>query len=156
MTQIPARAERIERQTRKLIEDAERAVALHDRDLTEFARQILAGRKERDRFFDPVLFSNPAWDILLNLYVMDAESKPVRVLESCAASVVPQGVALRWLGYLKQEEMVVETPDPGHPHHTLIHLSDQMRLTISSYLGSLVSLGLGPELAMPDIPRARG
>jgi hypothetical protein len=155
VTQIPARAERIERQTRKLIEDAERAAAMHNADLTEFARQLLAGRRQRDRYFDPMLFSNPAWDILLDLYVADAEGRPVNVLESCTASIVPQGVALRWLGYLKQEEMVIEMPDPAQPRHTLIRLSDQTRLTISSYLGSLVSLGLGPEPAMPDIPPIR-
>jgi hypothetical protein len=156
VTQIPARAERIERQTRKLIEDAERAAALHNGDLTEFARQILAGRKQRDRYFDPMLFSNPAWDILLNLYVADADGKPVSVLDSCLASTVPQGVALRWLGYLKQEEMVVEAPDPARPRQTLLRLSDQTRVTISSYLGSLISLGLGPEPVMPDIPPIKG
>lgn len=156
MTQIPARAERIERQTRKLIEDAERAAAMHSGDLPDFARQILTGRKERDRYFDPILFSNPAWDILLTLYVADAEGRSVTVLDSCTASIVPQSVALRWLGYLKQEEMVIEIPDPARPRRTLICLSNQARLTISSYLGSLVSLGLGPEPAMPDIPPARG
>jgi hypothetical protein len=156
VTQIPARAERIARQTRKLIEDAERAVAMQEADLAEFARQLLAARKQRDRYFDPVLFSNPAWDILLNLYVADAEGRGVNVLESCTASTVPQAVALRWLAYLRQEEMVVETSDPLRPRNTVIRLSDQTRLAISSYLGSLVSLGLGPEPAMPDIPQARG
>ena len=155
MTQIPARAERIERQMRKLIEDAERAVAMHNGDLTGFARQIIAGRKQRDRYFDPMLFSNPAWDILLNLYVADAEGRAITVLDSCTVSTVPQGVALRWLGYLKQEEMVIEAPDPGRPRQTLLRLSDQTRLTISSYLGSLTSLGLGSEFVTPDIPPAR-
>lgn len=156
MTQIPARAERIERQTRKLIADAERAAAMHNGDLTDYARQLLAGRRQRDLYFDPMLFSNPAWDILLSLFVADGEGKPVNVLDSCTASVVPQGVALRWLGYLKQEEMVIEMPDPAHPRQTLIRLSDQTRMAISSYLGSLVSLGLGPEPVMPDIPPAIG
>lgn len=153
MTQIPARAERIERQTRKIIEDAERAVALHSADLTEFARLILAGRKQRDRYFDPMLFSNPAWDILLNLYVAEAEGRPVTVLESCLASTVPQGVAVRWLGYLKQEEMVIEISDPVRPRQTVIRLSPQTRMAVSSYLGSLTSLGLAPEPVLPDIPR---
>ena len=156
MTQIPARAERIERQTRKLIEDAERAAAMHDGDLTDYARLTLLGRKQRDRYFDPMLFSNPAWDILLSLYVADAEGKPVGVIESCTASPVPQGVALRWLGYLKQEDMVTEAPDPARPRHTIIRLTDQTRLAVSAYLGSLISLGLGPEPVMPDIPPARG
>ena len=156
MTQIPARAERIERQMRKLIEDAERAAAMHKGDLTDYARQTLAGRKQRDRYFDPILFSNPAWDILLHLYVADAEAKPVSVLDSCLASTVPQGVALRWLGYLKQEEMVIEIQDPARPRQTIVRLSDQTRSAVSAYLGSLVSLGLGPEPVMPDIPPARG
>jgi hypothetical protein len=145
----------IDLQTRKLIQDAKRAVAMQSADMTEFAGKVLAGRRQRDRYFDPVLFSNPAWDILLNLFVADADGRPVTVLESCLASTVPQGVALRWLGYLKQEEMVIETPDPGRPRQTIIRLSDQARMAIAAYLGSLISLGLGPESAMPDIPLAK-
>jgi hypothetical protein len=155
VTQIPARAERFERQTRKLIEDAERAAAMHNGDLTDYARLTLLGRKQRDHYFDPMLFSNPAWDILLNLYVADAEGTPVSVIDSCVASPVPQGVALRWLGYLKQEEMVIEAPNSAQPRQTVIRLTDQARLAVSAYLGSLISLGLGPEIVMPDIPPAR-
>lgn len=152
MSDFPIRAERvdaIDRQTRKLIEDAERAVAMHPADLTEFARQILAGRKQRERFFDPVLFSNPAWDILLNLYLADADGRLVDGPESCAPPAVPQGVVLRWLAYLKLEEMVIEMPDPAQPGRTLIQLSEQTRLTISAYLASLISLGLGSEHIVP-------
>jgi len=152
VSDFPIRAERvdpIDRQTRKLIEDAERAVAMHHADLTEFARQILAGRKQRERFFDPVLFSNPAWDILLNLYLADADGQSVDLFESCGPSAVPHGVALRWLAYLKQEEMVIEIPDPAQTGRTVIQLSEQTRLTISAYLGSLISLGLGSEHILP-------
>jgi hypothetical protein len=156
---IPIRAERVSPlalKTRKLIEDAERAVAMHDGDLTDFARQIQIGRKQRDRYFDPMLFSNPAWDILLNLFVADADGRAISVIDCCAASTVPQGVALRWLTYLKQEEMVIEVTDPDYPRQTLIRLSDPTRMAIRSYLGSLVSLGLGPEPRLPDIPSAGG
>lgn len=159
MSTIPTRmdgVDPIDLQTRKLIQDAKRAVAMHSADMTAFARQVLAGRKQRDRYFDPMLFSNPAWDILLNLFIADADGRAVTVLESCLASTVPQGVALRWLGYLKQEEMVIETPDPARPRQTIIRLADQTRMAISAYLGSLVSLGLGPESAMPDIPPTKG
>src|SRR3954468_491787 len=61
VTQIPARAAPFARQTRKLIEDAERAAAMHNGDLTDYARLTLVGRKQRDHYFDPMLFSNPAW-----------------------------------------------------------------------------------------------
>lgn len=149
-----AKDDAIDRQTRKLIDDAERTAATRGDDLPEFARHLLAGRKQRDRYFDPILFSNPAWDILLNLFVAGAEGRAVTLLDSCLASTVPQGVALRWLGYLKQEEMVLEGSDPAHPRETTIRLSDQTRRAIASYLGSLVSLGPGPEFA--PLPRARG
>jgi hypothetical protein len=153
VSNFPARAQRadpIVLQTRKLIEDAERAAAMHTSDLTEFARQILAGRRQRERFFDPLLFSNPAWDVLLNLYVAEADGRLLSVLDCCIVPGVPQGVVLRWLGYLKQEEMVSEVPDPIDPRRSVIRLSESTRLAISAYLGSLISLGLGPEFVIPD------
>lgn len=157
MTDIPAHAEPIDPialKTRALIEDAERAVASHDGDLAEFARQTLIGRAQRNRYFDPVLFSNPAWDILLNLYVAAAEGRALDVLDCCSTSAVPQGVALYWLSYLKQEEMVVEVPAARRPRQTLISLSDQAQRAISAYLGSLICLGLGPDAFMPASPSA--
>lgn len=154
MSNFPVRAERIDpiaRQARKLIYDAERAVATHRGDLTDHARWILERRKQRDLYFDPMLFSNPAWDILLNLYVAGGEGRAVSVLDTCAASTLPQGVALRWLAFLKQEEMVVEMPDPVRVRQTLIRLSDHARLTMSSYLGSLVCPDIGPESTGPTM-----
>jgi hypothetical protein len=153
----PRHAEPIDRialVARRLIEDAERGAATHDADLAEFARQTLTGRRERDRYFDPMVFSNPAWDMLLAMYVASAEGRALGVLDCCAAAPVAQGVALRWLAYLKQEEMVIETRDSVQSRQTRIRLSDQMQRTISAYLGSLIGLGLGPEPFPRDLPSA--
>jgi hypothetical protein len=158
VSDFPIRTDRtnpIGRQTRKLIDDAECAVACEGGDLIGFARQILAGRQQRDRYFDPVLFSNPAWDILLNLYVAAADDRAMSALDSCGASAMPESVVLRWLSYLKQDEMVIESANPRHPRQTLLRLSEQARLTIRSYLGSLVKLGLGPAHARMEIPPAQ-
>jgi hypothetical protein len=147
----------IDRQTRKLIEDAERGAAAHGGDLNEFARQILAGRKQRERYFDPVLFSNPAWDILLNLFVAGADGRPVTVLDACIASTAPQSVAVRWLSYLKQEEMIMERTDSSIHRQTVICLSEHTRLAIASYLGSLTTIGLGPDpVRVPSQDRTTG
>jgi len=153
VTDFPTRAERvdaIDRQTRKLIEDAERAAAMHQADLTEYACRILAGRKQRDRFFAPALFSNPAWDLLLHLYVATAEEGGMSVPDCCANSSTPKGVALRWLDYFQQEEMVVETTDPEHTDQTLIRLSETTHLAVSAYLASLIALGLREETMLPN------
>jgi hypothetical protein len=153
MTGIPIHPDRIDPialTARKLMQDAEQAAAMHDSDLVEFARQTLMGRQQRNRYFDPVLFSNPAWDLLLNLYVAAAEERALGVLDCCAGSTVPQAVALRWLSFLKDKGMVVELPDTMHSRRTLVRLSDEAQSTMSSYLGSLICLGLGPEAFMPD------
>lgn len=154
MSDFPIRAERvdpIDRQTRKLIEDAERAVAMHPADLTEFARQILTGRKQRERFFDPVLFSNPAWDLMLHLYVATAEDGGMSVPDYCASSSTPKGVLLRWLDYFQQEEMVETADDPERADQTLIRLSDTTHMAVSAYLASLIALGLREQPLPPNL-----
>jgi hypothetical protein len=148
----PRPAERVDRialVARRLMEDAERGAARHDADMAEFARRTLTGHRERDRYFDPMVFSNPAWDILLAMYVASAEGRVQNVLDCCAAAPVAQRVTLRWLAYLKQEEMVIETPDPAQPRRTVMCLSDQARATINAYLASLADLGLGSEIVAP-------
>lgn len=148
------RTDRIALVARRLMDEAERGAATRDADLVDFARQVLAGRRQRDRYFDPMVFSNPAWDMLLAMYVAAAEGRVQSVLDCCAAAPVAQGVALRWLAYLKQEEMVIETRDALQSRQTHIRLSDQTHLTISAYLGSLIGLGLGPEPSPRDVPSA--
>ena len=157
MTDFPTRAERvdaIDRQTRKLIEDAERAAAMHQADLTEYACRILAGRKQRDLFFAPALFTNPAWDLLLHLYVATAEDGGISVPDCCASLSTPKGVVLRWLDYFQQEEMVVERTDPECTDQGLIRLSETAHLAVSAYLASLIALGLREEPLLTN-PRSR-
>jgi hypothetical protein len=153
----PRQAERIDPialVARRLIDDAERGAATPDADLAGFARHILAGRRTRDRYFDPMVFSNPAWDMLLAMYIASAEGRVQSVLDCCAAAPVAQRVALRWLAYLKQEDMVIETRDPVWSRHTHLRLSDEMRQTISAYLGSLIRLGVAPEPLSGNMPSA--
>jgi len=71
------------------------------------------------------------------------------VPDYCASSSTPKGVALRWLDYLQQEEMVVETADPECTDQILIRLSETTHLALSAYLASLMALGLREEHCCP-------
>ncbi|HWI86000.1 MAG TPA: hypothetical protein VNT42_06730 [Sphingomonas sp.] len=140
MSDIPFRADKVDAidlQTRKLIDDATRAANVQSGELVQRARQIVADRKQRERYFDPMLFSNPAWDILLGLYVAGAEGQAVHALDLCLTSNMPQSVTLRWAAYLQQEDMVIETPNPVEGRPTLMRLTDQTRMAIAAYLGSI-------------------
>src|SRR3546814_5777917 len=60
-------------------------------------RRIIHQRQLRARFFDPALFGDPAWDMLLDLTAARAEHNRVSVTSLCIASGVPLTTALRWI-----------------------------------------------------------
>lgn len=57
------------------------------------------------------LFADPAWDMLLDLYVAQVAGRRVSVSDACIAAAVPQATALRWLNMLDQRGLVVRTAD---------------------------------------------
>jgi len=58
------------------------------------------------------LFSDPGWDILLDLYIEDAEHRSVSVSSACIAAGVPPTTGLRWLDRLQRRGLLTRTPDP--------------------------------------------
>lgn len=56
-----------------------------ERRYLALARQAYALRRKRAAIFgNPELFGEPAWDILLDLYIAHAEAKPVSVSSACS------------------------------------------------------------------------
>ena len=74
-----------------------------------FLKTYLQARREREWQFPKGLFSDPAWDILLELYVAESEGRPV--LESAVGPAVsiPEKSGLRWLGILEARQLVTRT-----------------------------------------------
>lgn len=88
------------------------------------ARQAYALRRKRATIFgNPELFGEPAWDILLDLYVAHAEGKPVSVSSACIGSAAPATTGLRWLGVLADEGLVVRENDAEDNRRVLVRLT---------------------------------
>jgi len=106
---------------------------LSDADLDTVAeqaklvRRLQRARSRRTDFLSSSLFGEPAWDMLLELFVSTIEQKRVTVSALCIASNVPQTTALRWIDVLVKEELVTRRSDPLHGRR--IHLE----LTPSAY-----------------------
>jgi hypothetical protein len=117
----------------------------------DFARRILKARRRRDRYFDPLLFSNPAWDVLLSLFIAREEGRRVSIVDGCIAAAVPPTTTLRWLAFLQQQGLVIESRDGDEPELKYVALSDQAGQAVDAYLSSLVNLGLtsAPAAAPP-------
>jgi DNA-binding MarR family transcriptional regulator len=75
------------------------------------ARALCNQRRLRDRCFGAELFRDPAWDILLDLYVAAELGRKISVSSACGASGVPAATALRWLTKLEKVGTIVRIPD---------------------------------------------
>ena len=76
------------------------------------------------RFFEPSLFADPAWDILLDLTAARAEGRRVSVTSLCIASGVPPTTALRWIGQMVDQGLLQREEDRIDRRRAFIALSD--------------------------------
>ncbi len=91
------------------------------------ARTALAIRRRRDRVFPPGLFAEPAWDMLLDLLVAEAEDRRLSVSSTCLAAAVPQTTALRWLNYLVETGLLVRVQSGSEGRSTVVRLTPKAR-----------------------------
>lgn len=88
-------------------------------------RRIIRQRQMRGKFFDPELFADPAWDMLLDLTAARVEHLRVSVTSLCIASGVPPTTALRWIGQLTDAGLVERVEDESDRRRAFIALSDK-------------------------------
>lgn len=92
----------------------------------ELAREAYATRRRRGAIFDnDELFGEPAWDILLDLYIAHAENKAVSVSSACIGSAAPPTTGLRWLGVLGEQDLIVREHDPDDQRRVLVRLTER-------------------------------
>lgn len=72
-------------------------------------RALYAQRRHRDSAAGPDgdLFADPAWDLLLALFIAREEGRWLTEADACAATCVAPAAALRWLGVLGARGLVM-------------------------------------------------
>jgi DNA-binding MarR family transcriptional regulator len=105
----------------------------------QVVRQIIANRQARARFFDPALFGDPAWDMLLDLTAAHGEGAQVSVTSLCIAAGVPATTALRWLTQMVETGIFIRVPDPADRRRAFIALSEKAIGAMAGYFASLGS-----------------
>ena len=104
------------------------------RDRRGFARRVLRVRQQRNAILGGDAFRDPAWDMLLDLYVQDAGSAGTMISALCIASGVPQTTALRHIYRLEQLGLVRTTDHPTDLRRTMVSLSDDARPRVERLL----------------------
>jgi DNA-binding MarR family transcriptional regulator len=102
--------------------DGHRQAWLRDR-----VRRYAVQRQRRSKYLGAGLFADPAWDILLDLFVAEGRGANISVTSACIASLVPRSTALRWIGLLETGGFVVRRKDPTDRRVAYLALTSQGR-----------------------------
>lgn len=97
---------------------------------------ILRCRRLRGRFFDPGLFADPAWDMLLDLMAARLEDEEVAVTSLCIAAAVPSTTALRWIRNMTDIGLFRRRADPSDGRRVYISLTDAAARAMSRFLAA--------------------
>lgn len=106
-----------------------------------FAMANYDARRERDSFFPEGLFADPAWDILLDLYVARYLGKPIGVSSACVGASVPQTTGLRWLERLVDLGLVSRSRRDGRS--ITVRLTEETADRMTDLLAAM-SAKIGP------------
>lgn len=82
------------------------------------------------------LFGEPAWDILLDLFIAREAGRRVSVSSACIAADVPATTALRWLSALEQRGLVERQADPIDGRRVHVGLSEAAVIMMERWLAS--------------------
>lgn len=92
--------------------------------LARLAVAMYRARQARSRNLPGNLFGEPAWDILLDLFIAKSRGRRVSVTSVCIASQVPATTALRWIGLLQSEGIIVRDSDDEDRRRAFLRLSE--------------------------------
>jgi len=110
------------------------ASQLTDEELAAIAMSIYRARRRRSKFLDPSLFAEPAWDMLLDLFVASASGRVVSVTRLCRAADVPDATGLRWIEMLESKGLVRRRSVSEEGHLRLVEISDHGFEAMSKYI----------------------
>lgn len=98
------------------------------------AKWWLKARRLREEVFGADMFSDPAWDILLDLYAADAKGERVQITSLSVAARVPHSTAIRWARIMTRAGLLIRERDPKDGRRIHISLSPETRKMMKDYL----------------------
>ncbi len=108
----------------------------------QLVRRMIRQRQMRARFFDGDLFSDPAWDMLLDLTAAQAEHARVSVTSLCIASGVPPTTALRWIGQMVDTGLFQRNEDESDRRRAFITLTDKATAAMAGFFADLGNIAI--------------
>lgn len=105
------------------------------------AETLVLMRRKREESLGRELFADPAWDILLDLYIARSKDRRISVSSLCIAASVPATTALRWIKSLTEEGWLVREADPHDGRRMYVRLTDQACDKMRDFLSACLQTG---------------
>ncbi len=99
-------------------------------------RRLIRTRAARAALFGPDLFSDPAWDMMLDLLAARLEGRAVHTSSLCIAAGVPSTTALRLVRLMTERGLFVRTANPLDGRGVLVSLSDDAAERLLDHLAA--------------------
>lgn len=111
------------------------------RSVAEFALRV---RQIRSQTFAPAMFGEPAWDLLLALYMLDTGGD-VSVSNLARTAGTPMSTAVRWIDYLVEKQLVERRRSGEDRRVSWVALSLRGRQALECYFSQVAKLGAQAE-----------
>lgn len=100
----------------------------------DYLRALIAARTDRDSIFDSNLFSDPSWDMLLDLALAEASGRAISVTSLCIASRAPTTTALRRIDELQAAGLIERVPDQEDRRRIVVKLTEIGRTRMHEFV----------------------
>jgi DNA-binding MarR family transcriptional regulator len=140
---IPVKPSALERQILQqgplaLIQDSVREHPLKWNALVKLAEEEYRRRRNRSRLFDDTMFGEPAWDMLLALFINGRFGEKLKISRLLRFSCGSSSAALRWLNYLEKEGLVERESNPTDARSAIIFLSERAERALETYFSEIL------------------
>ncbi|MBU3077280.1 hypothetical protein [Sphingomonas quercus] len=103
-------------------------------DPAETARHLLEERRRRAALFGEDLFANPAWEIMLELFLASETHVRAPLARVGSAAGVPAAAARRWVDLLEERGLLRKIPDREAPDCMTVALTTEVQERMRAYL----------------------
>lgn len=121
------------------IADLKREIAAPEdsvRQRREALKELKSIRRDRSAYFPDDLFSDPCWEMLLDLYDARLGAEEVTVTSLGAASGVPLTTALRRMEALQKHGLIDRVEDSGDKRRTIMKLTEHGLRAVDSFFAA--------------------
>lgn len=105
--------------------------------LHKMALTLLTLRKRRSDFLYRAMFGEPAYDMLLGLYVAESDERPITAARLAHIAGVAQSSAARWIEYLVAKGLIQRERHPAHKRASILNLSPRGREALEGLFATM-------------------